>query len=113
MMMKKYLTIGSTILMLSTSTFATDVQDSRRGAYLKFNVGANKLNDAKDKIEDINKSLNSKSEISPYFLLGTGIYINDFIRTDIIFDYSKVSFKDAKANHTYTTNDKYYTDKHV
>ncbi len=94
--MKKLL-LSTTVLMLSTSAFATDGKDNRAGVYLKLNVGANKLNTAKEKIEDINKTITSKAEISPIFSLGLGGYINEFVRTDLTFDYSKVNFDDGKA----------------
>jgi opacity protein-like surface antigen len=102
--MKKLL-IGLSIATLSTISLANE----RTGFYLKTNVGANKMNEAEEKVA--NKVVTSKSTVSPSFSVGMGGYINDFIRTDITFDYSKVSFKNATTN--FTTNgqedDNYYT----
>ncbi len=92
--MRKLL-LGTTILMLSTSVLATDDKD-RTGFYLKMNVGANKINDIKEKSQDINLSVKSKSEISPMFAIGVGGYINNVMRVDLTFDYLKVDFKNTK-----------------
>ena len=70
--------------------------ENRTGFYIKANVGANKMNTAKEEIEDINKTLKSKSEISPMFAIGIGSYINNVIRIDFTFDYLKVDFKNGK-----------------
>jgi len=102
--MKKLL-IGLSIATLSNMSLASE----RTGFYLKANVGANKMNEAEEKVG--NKVVTSKSEISPSFSIGIGGYINDFIRTDLTFDYSKVSFKNATTNFTANgqKDDNYYT----
>jgi opacity protein-like surface antigen len=102
--MKKLL-IGLSIATLSNMSLASE----RIGFYLKANVGANKMNEAEEKVG--NKVVTSKSEISPSFSIGIGGYINDFIRTDLTFDYSKVSFKNATTNFTANgqKDDNYYT----
>jgi opacity protein-like surface antigen len=91
--MKKLL-IGLSIATLSNMSLASE----RTGFYLKATVGANKMNEAEDEVK--NKVVTSKSEISPSFSVGIGGYINDFIRTDLTFDYSKVNFKNATTNIT-------------
>lgn len=101
--MKKLL-IGLSIAILSTISLASE----GTGFYLKANVGANKMNEAEEKAG--NKVITSKSTISPSFSVGMGGYINDFIRTDLTFDYSKVSFKNATTNFTTNGFDEDYGD---
>lgn len=90
--MKKLL-IGLSIATLSNISLASE----RTGFYLKANVGANKMSFAKQEHEDISTT-KSKSNISPTFTIGTGYHINDMIRTDLTFDYSKISFREGKSN---------------
>ena len=90
--MKKLL-IGLSIATLSNMSLASEGS----GFYLKANVGANKMSSAKQEHEEMSNT-KSKSEISPTFIIGTGYYMNDMIRTELTFDYSKVSFKEGKSN---------------
>jgi len=99
---KKFL-IGLSIATLCNISLAGE----RTGFYLKANVGANKMNEAKEGVAK-SRSLNSKSTISPSFSVGIGGYINNFIRTDLTFDYSKVSFKNATKNITINDFDEEY-----
>lgn len=94
--MKKLL-IGLSIATLCNMSLANE----QTGFYLRANVGANKMNEAEEKAR--NEVITSKSTISPSLSVGIGGYINDFIRTDLTFDYSKVIFKNATKN--ITTND--------
>lgn len=91
----KEILIALSVITLSTSSSANEGHNF----YFKVNAGANKMRNAKQKLEDMNmKSTKSKSEISPTFGIGAGYYINDMIRTDLTFDYSKVSFKKGQTN---------------
>jgi opacity protein-like surface antigen len=97
--MKKFLIIGLTVTTLSNTSFASD----KTGFYFKANVGANKMSDTKEKNSISSEKIpinsnKSKSEVSPSFSIGTGYYFNDFIRTDVTFDYSKVAFKKNTVN---------------
>ena len=96
--MKKFFLgiLSIAILMLSTSTFAIDGKDRKKDFYLRMNAGVNKINDIKEKIEDTNKSVKAKSQISPVFIIGFGGYINNTIRSDVTFEYLKAGFEDCK-----------------
>jgi len=96
--MKKLL-IGLSIATLSNISLASE----GTGFYLKANVGANKMNSAKQEHEGI-LNTKSKSAISPSFTIGTGYYINDMVRTDLTFDYSNISFKEGKTNFNFPSN---------
>lgn len=94
--MKKLL-IGLSIATLSNMSLASE----RTGFYLKATVGANKMNQAREKnsIEGISINSNkSETDISPAFNIGAGGYINDFIRHDLTFGYSKINFKESTVN---------------
>lgn len=94
MITKKSCVIGLAIVMLTSSTLAED----RTGFYLKANVGANKMKNAKQyniyPEDNINIPSNkSKSKVSPAFNIGAGFYLNNFVRHDLSFGYQKVNFK--------------------
>lgn len=94
MITKKSCIIGLAIVMLTSSTLAED----RTGFYLKANVGANKMKNAKQHNvypeDNINIPSNkSKSKVSPAFNIGAGFYLNNFVRHDLSFGYQKVNFK--------------------
>lgn len=94
MINKKSLILGTTIVILSTSTLAED----RTGFYLKGNVGINKMRNAKQHNlypeENVYVPSNkSKSKISPTFNIAAGFYLNNFLRHDLSFGYQKVNFK--------------------
>ena len=94
--MKKLL-IGLSIATLTNMSLASE----RTGFYLKGNVGANKMNEAREKnsMEGISINSNkSEADISPAFNIGVGGYINDFIRHDLTFGYSKINFKESAVN---------------
>lgn len=94
--MNRILIIGITTVILSTSAFASD----KTGFYLKAIIGANKMNETTEK-NSINgipiNSNKSKADISPAVTIGIGYYINDFIRHDLTFGYSKVNFANNTA----------------
>ncbi len=105
--MKKLL-IGLSIATLSNISLASE----GTGFYLKANVGGNKMNEAKEEVGNIgDKFATSKSQLAPSFSVGLGGYINDFIRTDLTFDYSKVIFGEGTTNFTSTEQEDgdYYT----
>lgn len=94
MITKKKCVIGLAIVMLTSSTLAED----KTGFYLKANVGANKMKNAKQyniyPEDNINIPSNkSKSKVSPAFNIGAGFYLNNFVRHDLSFGYQKVNFK--------------------
>ena len=94
--MKKLL-IGLSIATLTNMSLASE----RTGFYLKGNVGANKMNEAREKNSTEGISINSnksEADISPAFNIGVGGYINDFIRHDLTFGYSKINFKESAVN---------------
>lgn len=98
MITKKICVIGLAIVMLTSSTLAED----RTGFYLKGNVGANKMKNAKEYFTDDNApniKFRSKSQISPAFNIGAGFYSNNFLRHDLSFGYQKVNFKKSSINH--------------
>lgn len=97
MITKKKCVIGVAIVMLTSSTLAED----RTGFYLKANVGANKMRNAKEYFTDDNTpniKFRSKSQISPAFNIAAGFYLNHFIRYDLSFGYQKVNFKKSSIN---------------
>ncbi len=90
---KKYIT-GITIVILTTSVLAED----RTGFYLKGNVGASKMKNAKQHNIYPEYHINlpdnkSKSKVSPTFNIAAGFYLNDYVRYDLNFGYQKVNFK--------------------
>jgi len=94
--MKKLL-IGLSIATLSNISLASE----RTGFYLKANVGANKMNETEEKNSITGIPINSnksKADISPAVNIGVGCYVNDFIRHDLIFGYSKINFRESTIN---------------
>ena len=94
MINKKSLIIGTTIVILSTSTLAED----RTGFYLKGNVGINKMRNAKQHNvypeENVYVPSNkSESKTSPAFNIAAGFYLNNHVRHDLSFGYQKVNFE--------------------
>ena len=94
MINKKFLILGTTVVVLSTSTLAED----RTGFYLKTNVGINKMKNTKQHNvypeENVYVPSNkSESKISPALNIGAGFYLNNHVRHDLSFGYQKVNFE--------------------
>lgn len=97
-MLKKIIRITG-IILLSTSALADkQTAEIRDSFYLKANIGANKIKNAKQNntYPEYNVDIpsnKSKSKISPVLSIAAGFYLNDYVRHDLSFGYQKVNFK--------------------
>ena len=100
-MIKKIISI--ICLMPSFVWAGEQTTETRNGFYLRADVGASKMKNAKQhnvypeyniNVED-NKS---KSKVSPRVEIATGFYLNDYIRHDLSFIYQKVKFKKSTVD---------------
>lgn len=78
--MKKLLLAAAATTVISSSVAFAGAEDM---FYLKAHVGANMMNEVKDKQTE----LKMKSEVSPYLGFGVGYYLMDNVRTDLTFEH--------------------------
>lgn len=95
--MKKLLIVFA-ISLLSSSTLANSAKSN---FYLKGMIGLNKMNEAIEKNTQTSFNLKQEAIPSPFVGLGVGYYINEQIRTDLIFNYYSPFFITESANFNY------------
>jgi opacity protein-like surface antigen len=87
-----------TMIMLAPSAYSEDK------FYIKGTISAHKTKDIKEYQSIFKSSLKSSSYFSPVFGLGVGYFINDGIRTDLMYEQSKIMFNKESVCVTFADN---------
>jgi opacity protein-like surface antigen len=106
----------SVFLLFSFATGSL-ADTSKSGFYLSTHLAIHKINPVIETNKKFTSPLKQESKFSPAISVGLGYYINDKLRTDLIFEHATFMFNDRanefhKANeHSYTTGSKILTRK--